>query len=143
MSLLLSTSVTSDLLRAVVRGRFSSQAAKKNFLELLDVLAIHRAEKVLFDGRSIMGELTALHRFYYGEFVATAVRKFRMSYTDPQFAYVLKPPVFHPSRIGETVAVNRGMNVKAFDNVEDALRWLGVDLSQKRDPKNTKPRGRL
>jgi hypothetical protein len=134
MSLLLSTSVESGLLRAVITGRFSPQAAKENFLQILDAVAICQSEKVLFDGRRIIGDLTAINRFYYGEFVAEAVRKFRMSHSAPQFAYVLEPPILHPTRIGETVAVNRGMNVKAFDNVEDALRWLGVDSFPKPNP---------
>src|SRR5262245_36109905 len=42
-----------------------------------------------------------------------------------QFAYVLQAPVLDPQRLGEIVAVNRGMWVKAFDNLADALGWLG------------------
>jgi hypothetical protein len=34
--------------------------------------------------------------------------------------------VLDPKRLGETVAVNRGMNIKVFDNPEDARRWLGI-----------------
>jgi hypothetical protein len=41
-----------------------------------------------------------------------------------QFAYVLQEPVLDPKRFAETVAVNRGMWAKAFDNLEDALGWL-------------------
>jgi hypothetical protein len=126
MSMFLSTTVEIELLRAVVTGTFSPQAARKNFLEILDVVARHQSDKVLLDGRTVMGEPTVMCRFYYGEFVAEAVRKFRMSHNDPQFAYVLYPPVLHPLRIGETIAVNRGVNVRVFDNIEDALRWLEV-----------------
>jgi hypothetical protein len=123
----LSMTAESELFRAVITGTFSSQAARKNFLEILNAVARHRSEKVLLDGRQLTGEPTAINRFYYGEFVAEAVRKFRISHNEPRFAYVLEPPVLHPLRIGETAAVNRGMNVKAFDNIEDALRWLGVE----------------
>jgi hypothetical protein len=42
----------------------------------------------------------------------------------PRFAYVLEKPVLDPERLGETVARNRGMDVKAFDNIEEADRWL-------------------
>jgi hypothetical protein len=31
-----------------------------------------------------------------------------------------------PDRFGELVAVNRGMDVKAFQSPEEALHWLGV-----------------
>jgi SpoIIAA-like len=131
VSMFLSTTVESELLRVVTTGTFSSQAARKNFLEILDAVAQHQSEKVLFDGRKIMGEPDMMNRFYYGEFVAEALRKFRMSHNDPQFAYVLEPPVLHPLRVGETVAVNRGMNVKVFDNIADALRWLGVETASR------------
>ena len=64
--------------------------------------------------------------FTTGSFTADAVRKFRIDYSrrSPKFAYVLAPPVLDLDRFGEIVAVNRGMNVKAFDNLKDALEWL-------------------
>jgi hypothetical protein len=34
--------------------------------------------------------------------------------------------VLDPDRFGETVAVNRGMPVRVFDNLEEALKWLAV-----------------
>ena len=42
----------------------------------------------------------------------------------PRFAYVLEEPMLDPERFGETVAVNRGMRVRAFDNLEAARAWL-------------------
>jgi hypothetical protein len=33
--------------------------------------------------------------------------------------------VLDPKRFGETVAVNRSMWLKSFDNPDDALGWLG------------------
>ena len=42
----------------------------------------------------------------------------------PRFAYVAHAPVRDPERFGETVAVNRGMNVKVFETPEDAMEWL-------------------
>lgn len=60
----------------------------------------------------------------YGEFAAKLSRAICHV---PRFAYVLIPPMLDPGRLGETVAVNRGMVVKAFDNLNDGLKWLGVD----------------
>ncbi len=31
-----------------------------------------------------------------------------------------------PQRFGETVAVNRGMRIKVFDNPEEAFAWLDL-----------------
>ena len=42
----------------------------------------------------------------------------------PRFAYILHAPLGDPARLGETVAVNRGMILKVFENPEDAIEWL-------------------
>ena len=39
-------------------------------------------------------------------------------------AVVTKPERLDPQRFGETVARNRGVNISAFTNVEDAEKWL-------------------
>jgi hypothetical protein len=114
-------------LRAVVSGEFSMDEAKRTFLEMLDAVAHHRAGKVLVDGRELNGEPKTIERFLYGSFAAHAVAthlKGGMA-PAPQFAYVLQEPVLDPKRFGETVAVNLGMWVKSFGNLDDALGWLG------------------
>ncbi|MDZ7598144.1 MAG: hypothetical protein U5J82_07610 [Desulfobacterales bacterium] len=115
------------LLRATATGEFSMEEAKRTFLEVLDAVAHHRAEKILLDGRELKGEPKTIERFLYGSFAAHAVATHlkRGAPRAPQFAYVLQEPVFDPQRFGETVAVNRGMWVKSFDNLGDALEWLG------------------
>ncbi len=74
-----------------------------------------------------------MERFYYGEFAAHAVLSSgdRGVSTAIQFAYVLEVPVLDPERFGETVAVNRGMHVKTFDDLQDALGWLGLAPANK------------
>jgi hypothetical protein len=117
----------SGLLRAVVTGEFSPEEGERTFLELLDAVVRRKVEKVLFDGRELIGQPDVIHRFLYGEYVAFTVARYvaarGLSHT-PQFAYVLLEPVLDPLRFGESVAVHRGMWVKAFDNLEDARRWL-------------------
>ena len=71
------------------------------------------------------GEPLTIERFLYGEFVAEAVKKLGVE-AIPVFAYVLHEPVLDPMRFGETVALNRGMNLKVFDDYDSALEWLGV-----------------
>jgi hypothetical protein len=114
----------SDYLSTVVSGEFSLEEAKRVFLEVLDAVKRYKASKVLFDGRGIVGHLNTMERFLYGKFVAEAWCG--VLPVVPMFAYVLGPTVLDPSRFGETVAVNRGMLVEAFDNPEEALQWLGV-----------------
>ncbi|HSM73311.1 MAG TPA: hypothetical protein VK852_01675, partial [Desulfobacterales bacterium] len=77
-----------------------------------------------------------IERFLYGSFAAHAVatRLKPGAPRAPQFAYLLREPVLDPRRFGETVAVNRGMWVRSFDNVEDALEWLGWGAADQRPP---------
>ena len=115
------------VLKVDAMGEFSLEEAKRTFLEMLEAVAQYQAEKVLFDGRNLKGEPIRIERFYYGYFAATettsliAKRRMRQA---PQFAFVINEPLRDPQRYGETVAVNRGMNVKTFETPEEAFEWL-------------------
>jgi hypothetical protein len=135
MSMKLKIYPVSDFLRVDVTGVFSLGEAERTFLEILEAVAQHKMKKVLFDGRRVTGEPKVMERFYYGKFVAQAVAEFadRGVSRATQFAYALKEPVLDPAKFGETVAVNRGMFVKTFDNLEDALGWLEIKPADKPD----------
>jgi hypothetical protein len=118
------------LLRAVVTGEFSPDEAERTFVDMLETAARRKLDKVLLDGREVRGEPDVLQRFLYGEFVALTVARHviaRGLTHKPQFAYVLLEPVLDPQRFAETVAVHRGMWVKAFDDIEEARAWLEAD----------------
>ena len=110
-------------LYAKLSGDFSLKEAKTSFLALMDAVAENRCKNVLVDGREVTGDVRLLERFIYGEFAANTVRKRGLS-CNPRFAYVLEPPILDPKKFGETVARNRGMEVKAFDMLRDALEYL-------------------
>lgn len=135
MDIIIEIRSESGCLHGNAMGEFSLEEAKRTFLEFLEAVARHQVKKVLFDGRRLTGDPDTLERFYYGKFAADAVLQFKDRGVSPatQFAYVLKEPVLDPQRFGETVAVNRGMLVKTFDNLEDALGWLGIAPANKRD----------
>jgi hypothetical protein len=118
----------SDFLRVCVTGEFSLEEAKRTFLEAMEALALHSTKRVLLDGRTLTGNPRTIERFYYGEFVAeTAVRyQTQSASVPPRFAFVLTEPVLDPERFGETVAANRGMLIKVFDNLEEAFEWLSA-----------------
>ncbi len=124
---------TTRFLRVEAKGQFSLKEAKRTYLDMLEAIAQNNARKVLFDGRALTGEPKFIERFYYGKFAADEVVKLldRRECPVPQFAYVLKKPVLDPQKFGETVARNRGMNVRTFENLEDALVWLGIPPGNK------------
>jgi hypothetical protein len=127
MELALRIRADEGLLYATYSGDFSLGEAQRTFLQILEALQRHQVQKVLVDGRALAGEPKTMDRFLYGKFVAEKVRKQRDRIMCPKFAYVLVTPVLDPQRFGETVAVNRGMFVKTFDNLDDALEWLEID----------------
>ena len=127
MSLDLQIRAEAGVLYVVATGEFLLADARQKFLPILDAVDQNNATKVLFDGRAVKGNLETIERFLYGEFVAQAVNRYMIEGAvrrAPQFAYVLHEPVLDPRRLGETVAVNRGVWVKAFDNLEGAREWL-------------------
>lgn len=116
-----------ELLRVTASGGFSIAAAFSRFLETLDAVERTGARKILVDGRSVSGNPDTIERFIYGEFAAKAVARYMMKGAArrmPQFAYVLHIPMRDPNRFGETVAVNRGMWIRVFGSVDEALEWL-------------------
>ena len=115
----------SGLLSVDASGEFSLEDAKQAFLEMLEAVAQHKAEKILFDGRNVKGRPEDLERFYYGEFAARETHRIVVEHKIvPRFSYVMHEPLRDPTRLGETIAVNRGMNVKTFETPEDAIEWL-------------------
>ena len=104
------------------------EKAKTQFLEVLEAIANYNLKNVLYNGQELTGSLDTWERFEYGAFLAAAVAEsvHRDPSVAPRFAYVLKEPVLDPERFAETVAVNRGVHGKAFDNLKDAFEWLGI-----------------
>jgi hypothetical protein len=124
--LALTTRIEPGYLHATVKGKFSLKAAQQHFLALLDVIALEQMDHILVDGREVTGKPKMLERFLYGEFVAAAAAQLaeRVVLPAPKFAYVLGEQSLDPRRLAETTARKRGMNVKAFDNMEEAIQWL-------------------
>lgn len=116
-------------LNVLATGEFSLKEAKRRFLQVLEAVAEQKCKKVLFDCRKVSGNPETLERFFYGEFAARSVLDFEERGVSrlTQFAYVLAETVIDPDRFGETVARNRGMDTKVFDNVADALQWLELE----------------
>jgi hypothetical protein len=117
-------------LRVVTSGHFTLAEAERTFLQVIDAVALHKTDKVLFDGREVIGEPTIVQRFYYSDFAARTIARYAAESGNrwPQLAYVLEEPVLDPNRFGEKVARNRGMNMRVFDNLEEAFTWLELEF---------------
>jgi hypothetical protein len=124
MSMALQMSVESGALYVTASGNFSLAEAQRTFLEMIGAVAQNKVGKVFFDGREVEGNPELMERFYFGEFAARTVVDHGLSCL--RFACVLKEPLLDPGRFGENVAVNRGMQIKAFDDFKEAQTWLEI-----------------
>ena len=119
------TQLEQGVFNAVLIGEFELDLAQHQFIELLDEVVASGATKVLVDGRQMTGKPTDFERFLYGEFAASATLDVLFRHNVRlKFAYLIHEPLRDPERFGETVAVNRGMNVKTFEDRNEAVEWL-------------------
>ena len=115
----------SGILLVDATGEFSLEEAERAFLEMLEAVVQYQAKKVLFDGRTLTGNPDYVERFYYGEFAAKETRRLALEHgIYPRLAYVIQTPLRDPMRLGELVALNRGMSIKTFETPADALEWF-------------------
>jgi hypothetical protein len=128
MSLTIRITGSSNVLYVLIEGEFTLESANRTFLEVLDAVKEHQCKFVLMDGRMVTGNPTIVERYYYGEFASASVNALR-----PRFAYILHEPVLDPLRLGETVAVNRGMQVKVFDKLAEGVNWLELKPEELKD----------
>jgi hypothetical protein len=117
--------VEQGIFNAVIVGEFELRLAQHHFIELLDEAVRMNAPKVLIDGRQATGNPTAFERFLYGTFAATAtLEALHKHNVRLKFAYVIHEPLRDSEGFGETVAINRGMDVKTFGDKNEAVKWL-------------------
>ena len=117
--------VEQGVCNAVVVGDFDLTLAEQQFIQLLNEVVHKGATKVLIDGRQVTGHPSAFERFVYGTFVACASLEVLQRHNARlKFAYIIPNRLLDPERFAESVAVNRGMAVKAFDDENEAREWL-------------------
>lgn len=110
-------------------GDYSLAEAKAKFLHIMEAVVEHQQSKVLVDVRQIKGSPTTLERYLYATFVAdNVIRKDNGVWLAPRLVYLGQIPLIDPLRFGETVARNRGVDIKVYETreIKDALAWLGV-----------------
>jgi hypothetical protein len=117
-----------EFLRVSAQGTVSLTALKENVPAILAAISQHQVRKVLFDARGLIGHFTDMERFEYVSFLAEKALQsnHRSLALVTRYAYVLIPGAVSPQKFGETVAFNRGLSLRAFENLEEALGWLGV-----------------
>jgi hypothetical protein len=93
---------------------------------ILDLCAKHQTRRILCDMREFTGNPSVMARFNMATTFAVKYIKGRLSHHLPpcRFAVIGHHPLVDPNRFEETVAVNNGLPVKTFTDLEKALAWL-------------------
>ena len=116
-------------LLVVVTGDFEIGKAKELSLQFLEACVTHKLSKVLIDIRPIQGNLTVMERWDYAIFMANQYLEHQIAgrLNNLRLAYLGIQPVIDPKKLAETIAVNRGLNLKATTDLAEAFAWLGLE----------------
>ncbi len=125
MSVDIHSEMRREYLYVQLTGVFVSiDEVKRLYLKIQEKADLHTAQKVLVDFLQLKGAPTTMDYYSFGAFIAEEEVKRRTR----MVAYVGKEPIFDKRHFGELVATNRGArNMKAFDLIENALKWLRVE----------------
>ncbi len=99
-------------------GAFSIEAAKKTVDTIIGTCAAEDQSAVVLDCSSMTGKLSVIDRYrtiVYGQKMIGKVSK---------FALVADIKMVLPDHFAETVAVNRGINLKVFTDAQQAVHWV-------------------
>jgi hypothetical protein len=116
---------TNDFIRADEHRRPNPQASKEELARIAKACKERGIDRVLLDMRDV--HVGPVPVFTPTE-LATLVGTFReMGFTHQQrLAVLYTADPHHGARLFAFICRERGWNVKAFDNFEDALNWLAL-----------------
>ena len=117
------TRVEENFLVIYTTGNYSLSKANNLFRLAIDHSLLHNKSKILIDVTSITGSIPFFDRFDYAEFLSDYKIKHALGKIH-RIAVVGKEPIVDNRRFGETVAINRGINVQVFTDMPMALTWI-------------------
>jgi hypothetical protein len=121
-------------LHVIFDGDIDIKQAKEFTTQVLETCGKLRTGNVLMDMRNLRGKPTTMGRWEYAQDLSDQYLKFIIEdkLVPLKLAILGKEPVIDPGRLGETMARNRGMQVKVTSNETDAYAWLEVDPEDER-----------
>ena len=107
------------LLKAKASGRDDNLADVQNYgMAMLAFALEHSCTKVLCDERDLIYTIATFDIYASAKQMAEVTPKLA------QVAIIFNPSFEADAKFWETVAVNRGLQVSFFQNMEDATHWL-------------------
>jgi hypothetical protein len=116
-------------LHVTATGAFTPGRTQQNLSKIFDECAATGLTNVLLDARSVRlpAPIALIERYALIEMVTLIANKHRTrGYPPVRLAYVGSSAHLDRQRFGETVAANRGFDLKATTDIDEALAWLDV-----------------
>ena len=110
----MTSTLEGDVLRVVATGPASLKLMKRLLDQVADEIKARGSKKVLVDLHELTGRLSNLERYQIGEYAVGRIR----------VKIAVIAPAGLVNHLGETVAVNRGVNVRVFTEEIPAVVWL-------------------
>lgn len=102
----------------------SASELKQVFLNAMDAARENRRRKILIVANEVEGDLTTQDRYEGATFLSKQM--FEAPDWISAIAVVGQAPLIDPMRFGETVARNRGVNGRVFNDLDEAVTWIGA-----------------
>lgn len=128
MALTVSITPKSAHLFVSVDGVFNLKMSTENMDRILDACNKHNISRVIVDFRSVKGSPSIMDSYDY--IVSTAKKQIEnICNGGPsiRFAYVAKDSLLFHNTFSESVAANRGLDLKVTTQLDEAAKWLGID----------------
>lgn len=107
-----------DYILADFSGEFSVDAGKQCVDRMVEACSEYNRSAVLLDCSKMMGHLTIMGRFQVVEYGQIARG------TISRLALVGRTEDTLPDNFVENVAANRGVNLRVFTDIDEAVEWL-------------------
>jgi hypothetical protein len=99
-------------------AEFSIPAAKRAVDEMVNTCMKRNCTRVLFDCRRMTGPLSTMDRFDVAQYGSEKIER------SIRIAMLGREDQVLPDKFFENVAVNRGMDLKLFTDIDEAVGWL-------------------
>jgi len=128
MSIKINISVEADHILVTANGVYKHFDALELMRMAIGVATREKIPKILIDVRKIVGEISTMERYDLAVLISQLVQQ-QTGIPFIKIAMVGNKPIIDANRFGETVAVNRGVQGIATTDLNEALKWLGVNQS--------------
>lgn len=109
-----------DYLEITISGEFTKDLPKEVNPEFIMKKCKKKGiNKVLMNGLKVTGNISTFDRFNIAKIYAHSLLGGNI-----KFSMVANTDIINPNSFFETVATNRGINVKVFIDLEKAKKWL-------------------